>query len=58
MFVKRGICGLVLKVPFFIVMDIGCKCNTIEISMQNVYLPTQTIFVLRKSLYINGELFE
>lgn len=26
--------------------------------MQNVYLPTQTIFVLRKSLYINGELFE
>ena len=35
MFVKRGICGLVLKVPtFFIVMDIGCKCNTIEISMQ------------------------
>lgn len=34
MFVKRGICGLVLKVPLFIVMDIGCKCNTIEISMQ------------------------
>lgn len=34
MFVKRGICGLGLKVPLFIVMDIGCKCNTIEISMQ------------------------
>ena len=26
--------------------------------MQNVYLPTQTIFVLCKSLCINGEIFE
>ena len=26
--------------------------------MQNVYLPTQTIFVLCKSLFINGEIFE
>ena len=26
--------------------------------MQNVYFPTQTIFVLCKSLYINGEFFE
>ena len=34
MFVKRGICGLDLKVPLFIVKDIACKCNTIEISMQ------------------------
>ena len=25
--------------------------------MQNVYFPTQTIFVLCKSLYINGEFF-
>lgn len=33
MFVKRGICGLALKVPL-IVKDIGRKCNTIEISMQ------------------------
>ena len=28
MFVKRGICGLDLKVPLFIVKDIGRKCNT------------------------------
>lgn len=34
MFVKRGTCGLDLKVPLFIAKDIGCKCNTIEISMQ------------------------
>ena len=34
MFVKRGICGLGLEYLFFIVMDIGCKCNTIGISMQ------------------------
>ena len=26
--------------------------------MQNVYLPTQTIFVLCKSLCINGEFFK
>lgn len=25
--------------------------------MQNVYFPTQTIFVLCKSLYINGDFF-
>lgn len=31
-------------------------CNYLP--MQNVYLPTQTIFVLCKSLYINGEFFE
>ena len=30
----------------------------IEIPTQNVYLPTQTIFVLCKSLCINGEIFE
>ena len=29
-----------------------------KFSMQNVYLPPQTIFVLCKSLYINGEFFE
>lgn len=31
-------------------------CNYLP--MQNVYLPTQTIFVLCKSLCINGEIFE
>lgn len=29
-----------------------------HLPMQNVYLPTQTIFVLCKSLCINGEIFE
>ena len=29
-----------------------------HLPMQNVYLPTQTIFVLCKSLCINGEFFE
>lgn len=31
-------------------------CNYLP--TQNVYLPTQTIFVLCKSLCINGEIFE
>ena len=32
-------------------------CIYFYLPMQNVYFPTQTIFVLCKSLYINGEFF-
>lgn len=31
--------------------------STFYLPIQNVYFPTQTIFVLCKSLYINGDFF-
>ena len=43
---------------FIIVGSNSLQLITISyLPMQNVYFPTQTIFVLCKSLYINGEFF-